>query len=300
MRPMRKLLSGIVFGLIISSPVFALPDYDPFADATANNGTSYTVGANLIGQTNAQGLAWFATGTAAGTPVIAAGNLSIDGLMPASGNMVSYGPPPVSGTSARLGLGGPVTSGTLYYSFALQVTSISALTTAGAFIAGFNNSTASQTGQAGVVASRLYTRLSGSGFNLGINKANGTATDITWDSAVYNPGNTIFVVGSYTFNPSASDDVSALWINPDSSTFAAGSAPAGSLTASGGADITANSIASLLMREAATTEPSVLLDELRVGANWADVTPVPEPAVSLLGGMGALCFLFWRRLRSRG
>jgi len=297
---MRTLLLGVFFGLLLSSSVFALPDYDPFADATANlNGTSYALGANLTGQTNAQGLAWFAAGSAAGTPVIAAGNLSIDGLMPSSGNMISYGPPPVSGTSARLHLGGPITSGTLYYSFALQVTSISALTTGGAFIAGFNNSTGTQSGQPSVVASRLYTRLSGAGFNLGINKANGTATDINWDSTVFNTGATIFIVGGYTFNSSASDDVSSLWINPDSSTFAAGSAPGGALTTSAGADITASSIASFLIREAATTQPSVLLDELRVGASWADVTPVPEPAVPMLSGAGLLAFMFWRRLRAR-
>ena len=32
-----------------------------------------------------------------------------------------------------------------------------------------------------------------------------------------------------------------------------------------------------------------------VGTTWADVTPVPEPAAAVLGGVGLLALLLWRR-----
>jgi hypothetical protein len=77
----------------------ALPIYEPFADANANSGTSYTVGAAVPGQSNAatgSGAHWFAAGTTVGAPTpanntIATGNLSISGLAASSGSMMEYG-----------------------------------------------------------------------------------------------------------------------------------------------------------------------------------------------------------------
>ncbi len=43
------------FICLVTFQVLALPDYDPFADATAGLGTAYTTGASLIGQVNAAG-----------------------------------------------------------------------------------------------------------------------------------------------------------------------------------------------------------------------------------------------------
>ncbi len=267
----------------------ALPDYDPFADATASGGTAYNVGDSLIGQTNAQGLTWFQAGPT-GTqshPTISAGSLSISGLAPSTGNSVSYGG--ASGDSSAVwGLGGPVTTGTLYYSMAFQVTALGGLTTGGAIAFGFNNSTGSQTGQPTVIASCLEIRLSGTGYNLGLNK-NTTAAQAVYDSVdTFATGSTLFLVGSYTFNTgTTSDDSTSLWINPDSSTFGAASAPTATITSANGTDITSASIASTLVREASTIEPNMTLDDIRVGTAWSDVTPtIPEPSVLALSALG--------------
>jgi len=69
---MRTLFNSVFFfGLLLSFiSVFALPDYDPFADADSQSQWNLLRDRmpNLTGQTNAQGLAWFAAGSAAGNP----------------------------------------------------------------------------------------------------------------------------------------------------------------------------------------------------------------------------------------
>jgi hypothetical protein len=38
-----------------------------------------------------------------------------------------------------------------------------------------------------------------------------------------------------------------------------------------------------------------VLDEIRVGSSYADISPIPEPSAALLGGLGALLLLRRRR-----
>jgi hypothetical protein len=172
---------------------------------------------------------------------------------------------------------------------AFRVDTIGSLASSGAFVAGFNNSIGAQSGQPTVVGARLYLRSSGAGFNFGINKADGV--NISWDSAVHTAGETIFLVGNYTFGPpgaATNDDSSALWINPDPATFGAPLPPGPTVAASLGNDITGGTegqIISFLLREANTSEPSSMtVDELRIGTSWASVTPpgtVSKPTLNI-------------------
>src|ERR1041385_5831252 len=95
--------------------------------------------------------------------------------------------------------GHPLTSGTVYYSFALNVLDLTGASSAGGFIAGFNNSIGTQTTQPQVLGTRLYLRATTGGFNLGVAKNSSTSTDWVWDTTVFNTNQTIFLVGSYTF-----------------------------------------------------------------------------------------------------
>ena len=280
---MKKLVL-LSFLSLAGVSAFALPDYDPFADASGSGGTTYTVGAGLIGQTNAQGLTWFLAGPAGTHITIGSGNLSVDGLMPSSGNMVSSAS--FNGNTARLGLGGSaITTGTTYYSMAVDITSAGGMTTGGAIIAAFNNSTGSQAGNPTVLGSALEVRVSGSGYNLGVVKGSGQT--IVWDSTVHNFGDTVFVVGSYTFG-----STSSMWLNPSSTSFG-GTAPTATLTTTTGTEV--SQISSLVIRGATTLEPNFEVDEVRVGADWADVTPVPEPTALALGGLGIVGLIAARR-----
>ncbi len=272
---------------IVTNPVSAgHPIFDPFNDATSSNGTAYAVGANLAGQTNAQGNAWFAAGSGGGgQPMIQSGALTVPGLIAVSSNSVTYGG--VAGITARLNLGANGSPSaftgnagvTLYYSMPFQVTVLGGLTTNGAFIAGFNNSAGAQSGQPTVVVARLYARLDGAGYDLGIGKNVGTANDIAWDTNTFSLNATNFVVAAYTFSgtPGATNDIASLWVNPSSSTFG-GSAPASDASTTAGNNMGSTSptdeIASFILREDTTVEPAVMnVGAVSIGTTWADVTP---------------------------
>ncbi len=280
---------------------FALPDYEPFADASGSGGTTYTIGASLIGQTNAQGNAWVQAGPAGTGPTIVSGDLTVSGLASSGGGASGSFGASTSGPSARFGLGSSTSSGTIYFSMAIDVTSTASLTTSGVFFAGFNNTAASTSTQPSVVDARLYARsITGSpgSFNLGIDKA-GTLSAISWDSTVYNLNSTIFVVGAYTFNTgTGSDDTAQLWINPNSSTFGNASAPSTTLVSTDTSTADIATVAALELRSGVSGTPNGEVDDLRIGTSWADVTPpavVPEPASIAIGGLGLLGLIAARR-----
>lgn len=272
---MHKTFGCCLFGLLLSQVMmFAL--YDPF---------NYSPGANLIGQTNPDGQSWFQAGpntALTNQPTIAAGNLTVTGLLSSAGNSVMLGGG--GGMAARLNLTNAFTSGTVYFSFAVKVTNIAGLSSSGVFWAGLNNVAGSQLTTPSVVGTRLYTRTAGGGFNFGVAKNSSTTTDWVWDTTELHVNDTIFVVGSYEINTgSTSDDVSRLWINPSSSTFGAASAPATPLIATSGGDITASTVASFLLFNRSPAEPAgMIVDELRIGTSWAEVTPPAPPTGATL------------------
>ncbi|MGI8964842.1 MAG: immunoglobulin domain-containing protein, partial [Limisphaerales bacterium] len=146
--------------------VYPFPYYEPF---------DYPAGSNLGGQMNGSFLTWSDIGTS--TPgsfvTIQTNSLSVAGLRTSVGNSISFGS---LGKSARFSFPAesPLISGTLYYSFALQIVDTNGLTSSGTFIAGFNNSIGPQTTQPTVVGTRLYIRATNSGFNLGLSKNSST------------------------------------------------------------------------------------------------------------------------------
>ncbi len=166
----------------------------------------------------------------------------------------------------------------------MKILDLTGASASGGFIAGFNNSTGTQTGQPTVVGTRVYVRANGSGFNLGVAKNSSASTDWMWDGTTFNTNETIFLVGSYSFTTvgNTSDDISRLWINPNPADFGAANPPSPTLTATLGSDITANQIASFVFfQRSDVVEPAAMIaDELRVGTSWAGVTP-PASQVSI-------------------
>jgi hypothetical protein len=247
--------------------------YDPFAPAA----TTYAPGTAVYGQTNATGSYWSSAGPAGTNISIVTNNLSVPGLATSTGGAIQFGV--ANGPSARFNLPDNVTGGTTYYSLAFQVTDLGALGTGGGFFAAFNNGSGNQAGTPSVIGAGVQTRLSGSGFNVGLKKAGGGSL---FDTVVHAVGETLFVVGSYTFNTnSATDDVANLWINPDLASFGNGSAPAPTLSSATGSDFGGSAIASFVVfrrgdTSAALQPAAMLADELRIGGSWSSVTP-PGP-----------------------
>ena len=265
-------------GNVTSSNAFLsvrVPDpsaFEPFAPAT----TPYSPGANLVGQTNTTAQYWTQAGPSGTQPTIQAGNLAGGGLAGLSGNSVKFGG---NGMSARFNLRTNVTTGTWYYSFLVRLADISTLNASGVFWAGFNNSAGTQATTPTIVGTRVVTRSTAGGFNIGLDKSSGAAANFVFVPPAFTTNDTLFIVASYTFNSGATnDDVSQMWVNPPPSSFGLASAPSADLTNSAGGDISA--IASFVLFNRNANEPAgVIADELRIGPSWASVTPPAEPPV---------------------
>jgi hypothetical protein len=319
MKKLGLILSGCLTGMpVLAQLAVGNPEYDSFSSATGAGGTSYATGSNLAGQTSAGyaaynpgGQQWWELGPNVGSsspysqPTLVAGDLSVPGLASAGGGQsVAFGG---NGDSTRMNLtvpAGGITSGTVYFSFALKLTDLTGLTSGGTYWAGFNNvqNTNSGTATPTTIVSRVMTRSATGGFNIGLQEgSSSTLGNLAWDNTLFTTADTLFLVGSYTFNSGTGDDISQLWVDPNSATFGANTAPAADLISDGGTDIAR--IASFMLFNRAANEPAGgELDNLRVGLDWADVTPsatpTPEPSTTALGMM-ALAGLFWARFRRK-
>lgn len=226
-------------------PASALPYYEPFV---------YTAG-NFLGQSQQ-----WANANTGDNIVIASGNLLYAGLTP-NGNSVTFDGAGIDCASPFT----PVTTGTIYYSFLLNISSMTGVTDAnGGYLAAFGSNT---TNLGGTLWSK---RIDDTSFNLGIEVRTATGTSTTFDAATYQTGQTYFIVVGYTFNPAASDDSVDLWVNPTINA----AQPAATITdpqTTGGTDLA--SISTFLLRQDSTTEtPFVQVDELRIGTTWSEVT----------------------------
>src|SRR6476659_10159333 len=122
---MKKQIAGMCYLLALTS-ASALPNFDPFADATAGGGTAYTVGGALSGNNQNVTNDWqLVNSNVTGTnpqPVIVSGNLSYpDLLVTSTGNSISNAPPAAgAGGSARLNLRIATPPPLAFYSFILK------------------------------------------------------------------------------------------------------------------------------------------------------------------------------------
>ncbi len=187
----------------------------------------------------------------------------------------------------------PITNGSLYLSFVLRQTTLSASTTGGT-VAGLDDDGAVTTSN-GRVAAALAVHLKQTNSNrylVGIRKAQGSSgagggTDVFYTGASFAVNDVVFVVAKYTFDPGAGDDTVALWVNPDPNSFG-GSEPAPSIapTTTGNATDAAALRYAFLRCNSSTVTGANDVDNLRVGTSWTDVTPaasapaIPPPRIT--------------------
>jgi len=269
--------------LLVLNNALGLPSYEPVADSTATGGTSYSVGANLVGQNNTTLFsAWYIRGTNVGTvqPTITTGNLTFPDLPRSTGNSISF--VPANAASACLDLNLPATHTLpVYYSFLLKITDISAVTTAPTNnpICGYLDDPTPQGGQIARIGSRLVTKKVGSGYVLGISKSASTA-DFVYepDAAAHNLNDVLFVVGVYQRTAGVQTNVS-LWINPPASSFGSNQPPAATLVAlTGNTGINNNSARAFGIMCQFPGAPGGIIDDVRVATNWAFATG-GDPAI---------------------
>jgi len=243
-------------------------------------------------------------------PTIAEGSVSYPGLQTVgTDNSIAFNGTGASGIASRV-LGdvynlanGP----TLYYSLTFRVTSITGADwggqsnwPTGAFMMGFSQDTGIPLNNPNVAAPLLIrtgdpANVTGNadgfpGFQLGtgVTSAQNTTSRVFDTTHVYSADTTLFLVFAYTFGPNASDDVARLWVNPVPGSAESANTPV--VTTTGTPDVVNGQIQGFFLRNNPVQPTSTVIDNLRVGTAWEDVTPVPEPGVcSLLTfGVGSL------------
>ncbi len=266
---MRVLLSSLlVLATLGYAP--ALPNFDPFAGAAGS----------LIGQSDSSGNVWQGVGTefAGAQPLVVSNSLSHPNLPAATGNSVAF--VPSSGQAARvsLNLAARLTNSPVYYSLLLQLTDLSAVPTNNAnnFICTFSDTTTSQTQGLSRASSRLVTKRSGAGYQLGIGL---NSTEFAYATNVLNLGDVVFVVASWAYTSTGTN--ANLWVNPAASSFGASPPPqpsAGVTNGGTGGALNANGPRAFLISCLNPTAPGGILDEVRVHTNWVYVTG-GDPAI---------------------
>jgi autotransporter-associated beta strand protein len=273
--------------------------YEPF---------DYANNSNLNTNINpAQGTAWtavLASGNLEQNKVTSPGNLSDPtGTLPASigGKLPEQTSVSNNNNADRIAFGQVVTSGTIYYSYLLHFDTFGTWVGTGILrVAGFSQyagTAATQTGLFSSLNLRKTSTTPGAAYQLGISKMTSVAADLVWDTAAghsYTTSDTLFVVGSYTFNTgSTADDVAQLWVNPAAGTYGTASPPSATLTSTSsqflgaGTNSDAPDIASFFYRPTSgSTYPPEIVDELRVDSSWAGVTPLGTLQKTFTGSAG--------------
>lgn len=281
---MKKLITSLSLILALGN-ASALPSFDPFADATANGGTSYDIDSNLIGQNNSTFFsAWYSRGAVTGSdvqPKIVEGNLTYPGLQPSTGNSVAF--VGAAAQSACLNLDLPAQhTNMVYSSFLLKITDLAVVPESPANnpIAAFLDDPAALANSIGRLGSRLVTKKVGNGYVLGISKS-ATTTDFAYepDDAAHSIDDVLFVVMSNQRIPNVETNI-FLWINPPFSSFGSDTHPEPTIVATAGnTALNGNNARAFALLTQFANAPSGVIDELRISTNWIDVAPAGDPAI---------------------
>ncbi len=238
---------------------------------------NYTPPANIGGNGNAGSSSnnWTTHSVTSGqttTIDVVNGNLSYPGLIAPNGYKVSmFGNGNL--TSRDVNRAFTSTSNVLYFSVLLNVVDNSGITTTGDYFMHFGATAGTSVT---VFGARLGAKQvnSGANYRFIIQNTSGGSPNFTEFAQDLSFGTTYLVVVKY--NKSASPTMATLWVNPGN---LGGSEPTGGVTNSSGTS-TFSTFASICLRNNATT-PKVEIDEIRIGTNWADVTPAgAAPSIS--------------------
>ncbi|OFY37460.1 MAG: hypothetical protein A2275_01280 [Bacteroidetes bacterium RIFOXYA12_FULL_35_11] len=240
-----------------------LPAYEAF---------NYTVGDSLPPAT------W--SGLNSGDQIlIASGNLSYPGFATPAGNKISFAG---GGRDYFYGFTTQY-SGTVYFSFIMDVTALGTLDATGGYFFGVCDSATN-------FGATIWAKLNGTGYNIGINSRT-TLANAQWGTTVYDINTPVLIVGAYEIVSGAANDIVKLWVNPASGSFGT-TAPTPDITYTNtGTDLI--SLSRVFVRQDSNNEtPNIDFDEMRVATNWASVTPagiavIPVTSITVTGAGNA-------------
>ncbi len=171
----------------------------------------------------------------------------------------------------------PVSSGSIYFSFMLNVTSVPA---ADYFIHLASTPVASTFG------AKVYIKSQGTGFTLGIAK---TGSSAAYSAVEYGLDTTHYIVVKYTFNTGATDDdLLELFVDP----ALGGAEPLPTVFKSTGETDFSGSLGAICIRQGSSS-PHLTLDALSVSTVWEESTLPVELVSFIVTGRGTSALLKW-------
>jgi hypothetical protein len=303
---MKNLLIGLFTVLVVFPSEAASLFYDSFDYGVGSLGT--------VGSAN-----WVKNGASPDPTVEDTGGLTFPGLqvggntktLQYDGSGVNAGSGAPAATDGVTLSGQPYTTGSLYYSLLLKVTAVQTTggngfatgvnLTQGSFMAGLQTLSASSAPTQPATAAPLLIRSGdatqfSSTYQLGTSKTATSADRQFYTGQNFTTGaggETVFVVLKYNLDASEA----SLFINPTPGSLE----PTPQLAVTAGTALTLNTgIQSFFVRNNSVEPDTLLIDELRIGRTWADVTtPVPEPTQIALGLTGGLTMIGLAAVRRR-
>jgi hypothetical protein len=222
------------------------PECKPINPLPYTEHFNYTVG-NSLGTEQT----W--TNVNTGDNVLAVtGNLAYTGIT-SSGNSISFSGAGIEAFTPFTS----TTSGTVYYSFLMNITDMSNVTVdlTETYFAGLTDSGKNYMG-------RLFVKKNGTQYQLGFDSA---PTTTNYDPTLRNVGDVVLVVMAYDFT---ANKLSA-WLNPDLTTFTTATpatlvnTPATAIAGLGGL---------ILRQDTATTTPTITIDELKISTTFPSLS----------------------------
>lgn len=213
--------------------------------------------------------------------LLTSGSLNYTGLLASTGNKVAFDG---SGSEAYRSFTSQ-TTGSVYVSFLLNVSSLGTLGTTGGYFASFVQAASTST-----YGGAIWTRASTTAgkYNVGVSSRSNTAA--SWVSLDLTPGTTYFVVAALDLITGTGNDVARIWVN---TTAIGGSEPTADATSAPSTTDLTSADKILLRQDNATNTPFIELDELKIGTTWASVTPAsavtPSLTTSTLTAFGDIC-----------
>jgi len=198
--------------------------------------------------------------------MVTAGNLNYTGIN-SSGNSVSF-----AGAGAEAALKAtPVTSGTYYASFLMNVTDMTGFTAStsanSTYFAALSNTAIVD------YRARIFVKKSGEGYVLGGSNTS-AATDASFGPTTFSVGQTVLVIIGYDFGT----NVIKYWFNPTVATFTA--ATPATVTETPAAAPSAAAITNLtgfaFRQDDVATTPNITIDELTLGTTPQSVLSVSQ------------------------
>ncbi len=259
---MKRILLVILVLVQLQSYSQTFESFNFTGSANANGWTTHSVTLGQAGQL-----------VAITTPSQSGNSLLYAGLPASIGNRMAL----IAGSatsSEDINKPFTTTSPSGYFSFLLNVTNTTGLTTGGTYFIGFG-------GTVGTNVTVYFPRVSiklgttPNTFQLGILNTAGTGNVTTYLPTEYTPGATLLIVAKAS-SPAIGGIISAsLWVNPMIGT----TEPAADLTNATGTNTwPSNGIQSIFLRQASGTG-NYEIDEIRAGETWASVTPCASPTV---------------------